>query len=224
MVAAFLAAGFDVWDVTMSDLLEGTINLSQFRGVVFPGGFSFGDVLDSGKGWAGVIRFNEKLAQQFAEFYARPDTFSLGVCNGAQLMALLGWAPFVDLSDEDKPRFIHNASGRFESRLVTVEIQDSPAMMFEGMVGSRLGVWVAHGEGRLHVPQPTTMKTIADQKLVALRFVEPEGRATMAYPFNPNGSPDGITALCSPNGRHLAMMPHPERMRTPKSGVKKLKI
>jgi phosphoribosylformylglycinamidine synthase len=212
MVAAFLAAGFDVWDVTMSDLLEGTINLSQFRGVVFPGGFSFGDVLDSGKGWAGVIRFNEKLAQQFAEFYARPDTFSLGVCNGAQLMALLGWAPFVDLSDEDKPRFIHNASGRFESRLVTVEIQDSPAMMFEGMVGSRLGVWVAHGEGRLHVPQPTTMKTIADQKLVALRFVEPEGRATMAYPFNPNGSPDGITALCSPNGRHLAMMPHPERM------------
>jgi phosphoribosylformylglycinamidine synthase len=212
MAAAFVAAGFEAWDVTMRDLLAGSVTLEQFRGVVFPGGFSFGDVLDSGKGWAGVIRLNEKLAKQFTDFYARPDTFSLGVCNGAQLMALLGWAPFANLPDEDKPRFIHNASGRFESRFVTVEIQPSPAIMLKGMEGSRLGVWVAHGEGRLHVPDSETMHKILDQNLAAVRFVEPQGGPTTAYPFNPNGSPEGITALSSPDGRHLAMMPHPERL------------
>ena len=212
MVAAFMAAGFEVWDVTMSDLSSGRTSLEKFRGIIFPGGFSFGDVLDSGKGWAGVIRFNPNVSEQFAAFYARPDTFSLGVCNGAQLMALLGWAPFSQLTDDEKPRFVHNASGRFESRMVTVEIQESPAMMFKDMAGSRLGVWVAHGEGRLHVPSPQTMRDIHQQNLAAMRFVEPEGGPTTRYPFNPNGSPDGITALCSPDGRHLAMMPHPERL------------
>jgi phosphoribosylformylglycinamidine synthase len=212
MAASFMAAGFDVWDVTMSDLIDGSASLDRFRGVVFPGGFSFGDVLDSGKGWAGVIRFNPKLAKQFADFYARADTFSLGVCNGAQLMALLGWAPFAKLPDEEKPRFVHNASGRFESRLVTVEIQDSPAIMLTGMAGTRMGVWVAHGEGRLNVPLPETMNKIKQQSLAPIRFVDPVGGPTVDYPFNPNGSPDGITALCSPDGRHLAMMPHPERM------------
>lgn len=212
MAAAFLAAGFDVWDVTMSDLISGAVKLNRFRGVAFPGGFSFGDVLDSGKGWAGVIRFNKVLSEQFAAFYARPDTFSLGVCNGAQLMTLLGWAPFQELPDEEKPRFVHNASGRFESRLATVEIMPSPAIMLKGMEGSRMGVWVAHGEGRLHVPLPGTMTAIKAQNLAPVRFVEPTGGPTTSYPFNPNGSAEGITALCSPDGRHLAMMPHPERL------------
>jgi len=212
MAAAFVAAGFEAWDVTMSDLLTGSVGLEQFRGVAFPGGFSFGDVLDAGKGSAGVIRFNPVLADQFASFYARTDTFSLGVCNGAQLMALLGWAPFAQLPDDEKPRFVQNASGRFESRLATVEIGPSPAIMLAGMEGSRLGVWVAHGEGRLHVPTPEVLRDIRAGNLAPLRFVEPDGGPTTAYPFNPNGSPEGITALCSPDGRHLAMMPHPERM------------
>jgi phosphoribosylformylglycinamidine synthase len=212
MAAALIEAGFDVWDVTMRDLFDETVELSQFRGVVFPGGFSFGDVLDSGKGWAGVIRFNPILTEQFEAFYERPDTFSLGVCNGAQLMALLGWVPFKHLTDPEKPRFIHNRSGRFESRLSTVEVFPSPAIMLDGMAGSRLGVWVAHGEGRLQVPEPKLLTSITRQGLAPLRFIDADNQATTRYPFNPNGSPEGITALCSPDGRHLAMMPHPERL------------
>ncbi len=212
MAGSFLAAGFEVWDVTMSDIISGRTHLGQFRGVAFPGGFSFGDVLDAGKGSAGVIRFNKVLAKEFANFYERPDTFSLGTCNGAQLMALLGWAPFINLADDERPRFISNTSGRLECRFVTVEIGPSPAIMLRGMEGSRLGVWVAHGEGRLHVPTPEVMKQIGEQNLAPMRYVEPDGGPTTAYPFNPNGSPGGITALCSPDGRHLAMMPHPERL------------
>jgi len=211
MAACFVAAGFEAWDVTMSDLNAGKVSLADFRGAIFPGGFTFGDVLDSGKAAAAVIRFNPRLAKQFAEFYARPDTFSLGVCNGAQLMAILGWAPFIDLPDERKPRFITNASGRFESRFVSLEIMPSPAIMFAGMEGSRLGAWVAHGEGRVHVPEASVMADIRSGKLSPLRFVEPDGGPTTRYPFNPNGSPDGMTSLCSPDGRHLAIMPHPER-------------
>jgi phosphoribosylformylglycinamidine synthase len=212
MIAALMAAGFNVWDVTMSDLLAGRVHLRQFQGVVFPGGFSFGDVLDAGKGWAGVIRYNHRLVEQFEEFYARSDTFSLGVCNGAQLMLLLGWAPFKLLPDELLPRFVKNRSGRFESRFTTVQILPSPAMMFRGMVGSQLGVWVAHGEGRLVVPEMQIHYDILDQELAPLRFVDEHSWPTEAYPLNPNGSPEGITALCSPDGRHLAMMPHPERL------------
>ena len=212
MAAALLAAGFDVWDVTMRDLLDEKVRLEQFRGIIFPGGFSFGDVLDSGKGWAGVIQFNPILTEQFEAFYGRQDSFSFGVCNGAQLMALLGWVPFRHLSDPEKPRFIHNQSGRFESRLSTVEILSSPAIMLEGMAGTRLGVWVAHGEGRLYVPEPKLMEDILEQGLAPLRFVNADNQPTTQYPFNPNGSPEGITALCTPDGRHLAMMPHPERL------------
>jgi phosphoribosylformylglycinamidine synthase len=212
MAAALLEAGFEVWDVTMRDLSDGKVQLEQFRGVIFPGGFSFGDVLDSGKGWAGTIQFNPALTKQFEAFYARPDTFSLGVCNGAQLMALLGWVPFKQLPDSQRPRFIQNQSGRFESRLSTVEILPSPAIMLEGMAGSRLGVWVAHGEGRLHVPEPDLMTSLLEQGLAPLRFVDAGNQPTTQYPFNPNGSPEGVTALCSPDGRHLAMMPHPERL------------
>ena len=211
MASAFHAAGFETWDVTVSDLLAGRVRLDDFRGVVAVGGFSYADVLDAAKGWAGTIRFHEELKAQFEAFYARPDTFSLGVCNGCQLLALLGWVPWSGLSDEHQVRFVHNVSGRFESRFSTVRIQESPAIMFQGMAGSTLGIWVAHGEGRAFFPEASTLERVKREHLAPLRYVDDGGRVTEAYPFNPNGSPDGIAALCSPDGRHLAMMPHPER-------------
>ncbi len=211
MRASLHQAGFRVFDLNMHDLQSGIADLADFQGVVFPGGFSFGDVLDSGKGWAGAIRYNPQLAAQFEAFRARPDSFSLGVCNGCQLLALLGWTPLHELADELRPRFVRNASERFESRFVTVEILPSPALMLKGMSGSRMGVWVAHGEGRLHVPQQATLDAIVDQRLAPIRYSSPDGPAG-AYPHNPNGSPLGIAGLCSPDGRHLAMMPHPERL------------
>ena len=211
MTSAFFAAGFEPWDVVMSDLRAGRITLERFRGVVFVGGFSFADVLDSAKGWAGVIRFNDDLVRQFAKFSERPDTFSLGVCNGCQLSALLGWVPWRGIPGEEQPRFIHNASGRFESRFATVRIERSPAMMLAGMEGAVLGVWSAHGEGRAHFPNAAMLDRAVERRLAPIRFVDDEGVSTERYPFNPNGSPRGIAGLCSPDGRHLAMMPHPER-------------
>lgn len=207
----FSETGFQTWDVTMTDLLEEKITLDSFRGVVFVGGFSYADVLDSAKGWAGVIKFNPKLNKMFNDFYNRPNTFSLGVCNGCQLMALLGWVPWKDMPDIEQPRFIHNKSGRFESRWTTVTILPSPAIMLAGMEGSVLGVWVAHGEGQLHMPKSDIMDEINEKKLAPVRYVDDTNEITEKYPFNPNGSPLGISALCSSDGRHLAMMPHPER-------------
>jgi phosphoribosylformylglycinamidine synthase len=211
MASAFYHAGFDVWDVTMTDLLDGAATLDDFRGLAFVGGFSYADVLDSAKGWAGVIRFNEKLFEQFERFYARPDTFSLGVCNGCQLMALLGWIPWRGIPDHIQPRFIQNRSGRFESRFSTVSIIRSPSIMLQGMEGSTLGVWIAHGEGRLIFPDKDVMRDVLQKELAPVGFVDDNNEFTEIYPFNPNGSPSGITALCSHDGRHLAMMPHPER-------------
>lgn len=215
MQAACAAAGLAPWDVTMSDLLAERIGLNQFQGVIFPGGFSFMDVFDSAKGWAGIIRFNERLSAEFGRFYDREDTFSLGVCNGCQLMALLGWVPYGKslgrIAEYHQPRFIRNTSGRFESRWVQVEILPSPSILLRGMEGSKLGVWVAHGEGRLIYPLKWVGERVKEHNLAPLAFVDPFGRRTEEYPYNPNGSPDGITALCSPDGRHLAMMPHPER-------------
>jgi phosphoribosylformylglycinamidine synthase len=211
MTSAFQAAGFEPWDVVMSDLRATRIELERFRGVVFVGGFSFADVMDSAKGWAGVIRFNEALRSQFDRFYERQDTFSLGVCNGCQLSALLGWLPWRGISGADQPRFIHNASGRFESRFSTVRILPSPAIMLAGMEGATLGVWAAHGEGRAHFPRPAILDRVESQRLAPVRFVDDDGAATERYPYNPNGSPRGVAGLCSPDGRHLAMMPHPER-------------
>jgi phosphoribosylformylglycinamidine synthase len=212
MTSAFFQAGFEVWDVTMTDLLDGRTILEEFRGIAFVGGFSYADVLDSAKGWAGVIRFNKKLYEQFHKFYERPDTFSLGVCNGCQLMALLGWVPWKGIPDNMQPRFIQNRSGRFESRFPTVRILSSPSIMLKGMEGSNLGIWVAHGEGRLYFPDKTMMQDILQKNLAPIRFVDDDEKFTETYPFNPNGSPSGITSLCSPDGRHLAMMPHPERV------------
>lgn len=216
MTSAFFQAGFRPWDVTMTDLLAGRITLDRFRGLVAVGGFSYADVPESAKGWAAAIRFHDKLKKMFDEFYGRPDTFSLGVCNGCQLFGLLGWVPWSGISDDRQPRFVGNLSGRFESRWATVKIMESPAIMLEGMANSILGVWVAHGEGRLHFPDPSLLDEVRARKLVSLVFVDDEGRAdegtfSESYPFNPNGSPFGITGLCTPDGRHLAMMPHPER-------------
>ena len=215
MTSAFYHAGFRPWDITMDDLISGRTTLDRFRGLVAVGGFSYADVPESAKGWAAAIRFNERLPKMFHDFYRRPDTFSLGVCNGCQLFALLGWVPWLGIADQRQPRFVQNVSGRFESRWVTVKILESPAMMFKGMAGSRLGIWVAHGEGRLHFPDPTLMDEVMTKKLVPVVFVDDEGRAdgriSQSYPFNPNGSPFGMTGLCTPDGRHLAMMPHPER-------------
>jgi phosphoribosylformylglycinamidine synthase len=210
MAASFLAAGFEPWDITMTDLINGAVTLEGFQVIAFVGGFSFGDVLDSAKGWASVIRNHGRLSEEFDRFFSRPDTLSLGVCNGCQLMALLG-IPGFDLSDALKPRFIKNESERFESRFTTVRIDKSPAIMLEGMEDSVLGIWVAHGEGRLHVPDPATQDWIVENRLAPVRYVDPDGSPTTSYPYNPNGSPLGIAALCSPDGRHLAIMPHPER-------------
>lgn len=222
MAAALHAAGFEPWDVSMSDLVAGRAQLSAFRGLVFAGGFSFADVLDSAKGWAATIRYNQAVQAQFAAFRARRDTFSLGVCNGCQLMALLGWVPGGEaqaageaaplLPSAQQPRFVHNASGRFESRFVTVRVlPGSPAMMLKGMEGLVCGVWSAHGEGRLLCPDAAVAARIQADALAPLRYVDDAGEATEEYPANPNGSPGGAAALCSPDGRHLAMMPHPER-------------
>jgi phosphoribosylformylglycinamidine synthase len=210
MASAFFLAGFEPWDVTVTDLLEGRVTLDRFRGVVFVGGFSYADVLDSAKGWAASLRFNKKVWDQLEKFYHRPDTFSLGVCNGCQLMALLGWVPWRGIADEFQPRFVHNTSGRFESRFSTVRILRSPSIMLQGMEDSVLGIWVAHGEGRAYFPDENMFKE-CEHGLAPVRYVDDGSKITESYPFNPNGSPAGIAGLCSPDGRHLAMMPHPER-------------
>ncbi len=219
MTAAFYLAGFDVWDVTMTDFLTGKVTLDQFRGLVAVGGFSYADVAGSAKGWAVTIRCNERLNKMFGDFYNRPDTFTLGVCNGCQLFALLGWVPLPRLADDRQPRFVQNISGRFESHWLTVKIQKSPAIMLQGMEESTLGIWSAHGEGRVYFPDSSIMDHVLLNDLVPMVYVDDEGsidgEVSHSYPFNPNGSPFGIASLCSSDGRHLAMMPHPERTVLP---------
>lgn len=212
MAAACYIAGFEPWDITMSDLLDGRVTtLDDMRGVIFPGGFSFADAFGSAKGWAGPIRFNPRVSEIFDRFYDRPDTFSLGVCNGCQLMANIGWLPWRGISEDAQPRLVLNKSGRFESRWASVKVLPSPSILMRGMEGSVLGIHIAHGEGRLLFPDPQIAEQIRKRQLVPLVYVDTEGKATEEYPYNPNGSPEGWTALCSPDGRHLAMMPHPER-------------
>ncbi|MFC1954752.1 phosphoribosylformylglycinamidine synthase [Chloroflexota bacterium] len=211
MTSAFYWAGFEPWDVTMTDLLEERITLGQFRGAVFVGGFSYADVLDPAKGWAGIIRFNSRLRKMFDNFFNRPDTFSLGICNGCQLMAFLGIIPWQGITESEQPRFIQNTSERFESHWVKVKITKSPSIMLKGMEGSILGVWSAHGGGRLYCSNPEILSDAQQRGLAPIAFIDDEDNPTEKYRFNPNGSPSGITAFCSPDGRHLAMMPHPER-------------
>ncbi|MGB3211225.1 MAG: phosphoribosylformylglycinamidine synthase [Desulforhopalus sp.] len=215
MTSAFYLAGFEPWDICMSDLLAGTVNLDDFRGLAAVGGFSYADVPESAKGWAATILFNPRLKKMFEEFYQRPDTFTLGVCNGCQLFGLLGWVPESGLAAERQPRFVRNVSGRFESRWTTVKVQKSKAMMFAGMDGLVFGIHVDHGEGRLHFPDTSMLDQVKAGGLTPLVYVDDDGNPTEQYPFNPNGSVDGLAALCSADGRHLALMPHPERVFLP---------
>jgi phosphoribosylformylglycinamidine synthase len=205
MAYAFTQAGFDAFDVHMTDLQTGRANLADFKGVVACGGFSYGDTLGAGIGWARSITFNPALAEQFKAFFGRVDTFGLGVCNGCQM--------FAELADiipgaQDWPRFTTNQSERFEARFSMVEVLDSPSLFFQGMAGSRLPIAVAHGEGFANFKY----RGNADKAIAAMRFTDNHGAATEAYPFNPNGSPGGLTAVTTLDGRFTAMMPHPERV------------
>lgn len=215
MAAAFTLAGFEAWDICMHDLLSGAVDLSQFRGLAAVGGFSYADVPESAKGWAATILLNDTMREMFTAFYERPDTFTLGVCNGCQLFGLLGWVPQAGLPAERQPRFIHNLSGRFESRWATVKVQNSKAMMLQGMEGLTFGIHVDHGEGLLHFPDTSVLDMVKTGGQTPMVFVDDSGAATEAYPFNPNGSVEGLAGLCSADGRHLALMPHPERCFLP---------
>ncbi|KAK6975500.1 phosphoribosylformylglycinamidine synthase [Biomphalaria glabrata] len=211
MAAAFTLAGFEAWDVNMEDLIREKISLSCFKGVAFVGGFSYADVCGSAKGWAATAKFNSVVATELSAFYARADTFSFGVCNGCQLMALLGWVAPDETVGSQGLLLDHNTSGRFESRFISIKVEKSPAIMLNGMEGTVWGMWVAHGEGRMVFKTSDLQAKIESSNLVPLRYVDDEGQPTETYPFNPNGSPQGIAGVCSPDGRHLALMPHPER-------------
>ena len=215
LTSAFYMAGFEPWDITMTDLLADRINLDQFRGLAAVGGFSYADVPESAKGWAATILFNDKLKGMFQSFYDRSDTFTLGICNGCQLFGLLGWVPWQGIKAEEQPRFIRNVSGRFESRWVTLKVLPGRSIMLRGMEDLVFGIHVDHGEGRLLFPAASILERVRAEGLAPLVYVDDDGLPTEAYPFNPNGSPGGLAGLCSPDGRHLAMMPHPERAFLP---------
>jgi phosphoribosylformylglycinamidine synthase len=205
MSYAMAQAGFDTFDVHMSDLQAGRARLDQFQGFVACGGFSYGDTLGAGEGWARSVMFNPVLAEQFAAFFGRADSFALGVCNGCQMMAAL--APIIPGADA-WPTFTRNKSEQFEARLAMVEVLDSPSIFFTGMAGSRMPIAVAHGEGFADFSQ----RGDAARVQRAMRFVDGHGAATEVYPFNPNGSPAGLTAVTTADGRFTALMPHPERV------------
>ncbi len=205
MAAAFDRAGFDPFDVHMSDLIAGRVSLAAFRGFAACGGFSYGDVLGGGEGWAKTILYNLRARDEFAAFFARSDTFALGVCNGCQMMAALkALIPGADAW----PRFLKNTSEQFEARLSTMAVVESPSLFFTGMAGSRIPVVVAHGEGRTAFDRPADAARVT----VAGRYVDNRGNPTEAYPLNPNGSPGGLTAVTTADGRFTALMPHPERV------------
>ena len=208
MAAAFDRAGFEAVDVHMSDVLGGEVSLASFAGLAACGGFSYGDVLGAGEGWAKSILFNSRARDDFAAFFAREETFALGVCNGCQMLSnLRALIPGAD----HWPRFVQNRSERFEARLVMVEVQPSPSVLLGGMEGSRLPVPVAHGEGRAELDDGE-LAALEGANLVALRYVDGRGQVASGYPHNPNGSPGGVTAVTSCDGRVTIMMPHPERL------------
>ena len=205
MAYAFTEAGFEAYDVHMTDLQSGRAHLKDFQGLVACGGFSYGDTLGAGKGWARSITFNTALSDQFQQFFDRKNTFALGVCNGCQMFAELA---VLIPGAQNWPRFTDNQSERFEARLSQVEVLETPSLFFQGMAGSRLPIAVAHGEGYADFSE----RGSADKVLAAMRFTDHHGQATEAYPFNPNGSPGGLTAVTTADGRFTAMMPHPERV------------
>ena len=209
MAYCFTEAGFDAFDVHMTDLQTGRANLKDFVGIVACGGFSYGDTLGAGIGWARSITFNPVLSNQFQAFFARPDTFGLGVCNGCQMFAELAQ---IIPGAEHWPRFTTNQSERFEARLSMVEILESPSLFLAGMAGTRLPIAVAHGEGFANFNPAKAGRGKLESVIQAMRFTDNFGAATEVYPFNPNGSPGGLTAVTTQNGRFTAMMPHPERV------------
>lgn len=205
MAAAFDRAGFESVDVHMTDLIAGRASLAGFKGFAAGGGFSYGDVLGGGRGWASTILHNKKVRAEFEAFFSRTDTFALGACNGCQMMAHLqelvpGAAHW--------PRFLRNRSEQFEGRLVMVEIPESPSLFFKGMAGSRIPIVTAHGEGRAEFSNPAD----AGKAIIAMRYIDNRGAATETYPYNPSGSPQGITGLTTADGRFTIVMPHPERV------------
>ncbi|MWN90422.1 phosphoribosylformylglycinamidine synthase [Gilliamella sp. Pra-s65] len=209
MAAAFDRAGFQAIDVHMTDLLSGRVTLDPFSTLVACGGFSYGDVLGAGEGWAKSILFNEQVRDEFERFFHRQDTLSLGVCNGCQMMSnLKDLIPGADLW----PRFVRNLSERFEARFSLVQIQPSPSLLFTDMVGSYMPIAVSHGEGRVEVADDAHLSNLETSGLVAVRYIDHFGKVTQQYPANPNGSPNGITAVTSQDGRATIMMPHPERV------------
>ena len=207
MAAAFDRAGFAAVDVHMSDIISGRVSLRDFKGIAACGGFSYGDVLGAGEGWAKSILFNSRARDEFEAFFKRRDTFALGVCNGCQMMSNLHE---IIPGAENWAHFARNRSEQFEARFVMVEVQPSPSIFFNGMAGSRMPIVVSHGEGYADFGDEKRLK--AAQKLVTLRYVDHSGDATETYPLNPNGSPQGITGLTTRNGRFTIMMPHPERV------------
>lgn len=209
MAAAFHRAGFDAVDVHMSDILSGRTGLDDFHALVACGGFSYGDVLGAGEGWAKSILFNPRARDRFEAFFHRPQTLALGVCNGCQMMSNLRE---LIPGAEHWPRFVRNLSERFEARFSLVEVADSPSLLLAGMAGSRIPIAVSHGEGRVEVRDEAHLAALEQHNLVAMRFVDNSGKVTEAYPANPNGSPNGITAVTSASGRATVMMPHPERV------------
>ena len=209
MAAAFDRAGFTAVDVHMSDVMAGTQDLTDFHGLAACGGFSYGDVLGAGEGWAKSILFNEAVRARFEQFFARTDTFSLGVCNGCQMMSAL--QSIIPGSDH-WPRFARNHSEQYEARLSLVRIESSPSVLLKEMEGSYLPIVVAHGEGRAQFSHKSGENALDAAGLVALRFIDHHQQVTENYPFNPNGSPGGVTGLCNADGRVTLMMPHPERV------------
>ena len=207
MAAAFDRAGFAAVDVHMSDVISGRVKLADFKGLAACGGFSYGDVLGAGEGWAKSILFNPRARDEFEAFFQRQDTFALGVCNGCQMMSNLHE---IIPGAENWAHFARNQSEQFEARFVMVEVRESQSILFDGMAGSRMPVAVSHGEGYADFGGSNRLK--AAQKLVTLRYVDNRGNTTESYPHNPNGSPQGITGLTTPNGRFTIMMPHPERV------------
>jgi phosphoribosylformylglycinamidine synthase len=209
MAAAFDRAGFTAVDVTMTDVIEGRVSLRDFKGFAACGGFSYGDVLGAGEGWAKTILFNSRARDEFAAFFHRPDSFALGICNGCQMMSNLHeLIPGAD----NWPHFVRNHSEQFEARLVMVQIPQNPSILFQGMQGSWLPIVTAHGEGRAEFRDERHVEQVILNRQVALCFVDNYGSLTQTYPYNPNGSPHGITGLTTPDGRFTILMPHPERV------------
>ncbi|MBS0388979.1 MAG: phosphoribosylformylglycinamidine synthase subunit PurQ, partial [Proteobacteria bacterium] len=209
MAAVLERAGFEPHDVHMSDLLGGRRQLRGFRGLIACGGFSYGDVLGAGGGWAQSILFHEATRREFADFFARADSFTLGVCNGCQMLALLRE---LIPGAQHWPTFLRNRSEQFEARLSLVEILDSPSVLLAGMQGSVLPIAVSHGEGRAAFATDADQLHCTEQRLVACRYSDGRGTAARLYPANPNGAPGGLAALTTADGRATIIMPHPERV------------